>query len=147
MRVLAAAVFLVTLVAGGSAAACSCLRADPAEGHLASSQAALVFKGRVIGTRSFGDGSAATTFRLQDVLRGRAGRTVVIEHAVDSAACGVSFVPGRSVLVLANRRAPETQASRWSRRRDAAPPLSTSLCSQPHFPEADYRRALSRAIR
>lgn len=147
MRILAAAVFVVTLVAGGSAAACSCLRPDTAEGHLASSHAALVFKERGVGTRSFGDGSAATTFQLEEVLRGRAGRTVEIEHAVDSAACGMSFTPGRSVLVLATRRAPGTQASRSSRRGGAAPVLSTSLCSQPQFPEAEYRRAMSWARR
>jgi hypothetical protein len=62
MRLFAATAFAVFVSAAGSAMACSCLRAETAESHLSSSNAVLVFKGKPAGTRSFRDGTAATTF-------------------------------------------------------------------------------------
>jgi len=144
MHLFAATAFAVFVSTAGSAMACSCLRAETAESHLYSSNAALVFKGRSAGTRSFRDGTAATTFRVQEVLRGRAGRMVVIRHRIDEAACGLSFVPNQTALVIADRGGPAGFDERPGQRRAPPYPLRTSLCSRPQFSEAEYRRALAR---
>jgi hypothetical protein len=96
----------------------------------------------VLRTKVSRDGTAATTFRPVEVWRGRAGRTVVVRHAVDGAACGVTFAPGRTTLVLADRDGLSAPARGWRRLERRGVPLRTSLCSRPWFPLADYRRAL-----
>lgn len=143
MRLFGLALTVALSAAAGHAAACSCLRAETAEGHLASGRAELVFKGRVIGTRGFRDGTAATTFRTTEVLKGQAGRTVVVRHRLDGASCGGTYAPGRTVLVLADREGP-VDYGRGRRPQSGAYPLRTSLCSQPQFSEAEYRRAIQR---
>ena len=122
---LALAAATALLASAGSALACSCIPYRSAAEHLAAAD--LVFKGRVLTQQSIGDGRARTTFRVAETLKGRAGRTIGVQHHTVSATCGVVFKPGQSVWVFANRR----NDGSWS----------TNLCSLARFPETDYRRA------
>ena len=124
LRSLSAAAAAAAALTAGPALACSCAPfRSPAE-HLAGAD--LVFKGRVL--RSSGDqGRAVTTFRVDEVLKGRTGQEVDVRHAVSSAACGVKFARGGSRLVFAYR---------------GRGGYSTNSCSQARFPEGEYRAAL-----
>ena len=114
------------LCSTGTALACSCLPYETAGEHLAATD--LVFKGRVTGQQSIRDGMGArTSFRVVETLKGRAGRTVRVDHSLSSASCGVLFRTGQTVWVFAHRR----PNGAWS----------TGLCSAPRFDEAEYRRA------
>lgn len=107
------------------ALACSCLPPPSAAAQLESAD--VLFKGTPIRSTSSPRGDATTTFRVQEVLKGRPAREITIRHRLDSAACGVRFQPRASVLVIANQ--------------GEGGALRTSLCSSPRFSEAEYRRA------
>ena len=123
---LAAAVLAVavSLFAAGSALACSCIAQTSAAEQLQGAD--VVFRGRVQSSASTPT-EATTTFRVIETIKGRAGRTVRVRHARDSAACGVTFRRGSTVTVVADR--------------DPQGALRTSLCALPRFPVEDYRRA------
>lgn len=112
----------------GTASACSCLMERSAEGHLRVVKPALVFKGIAVSERRRRADEVTTRFRVLEVLRGQAGRTVALRHGLDESACGLRYRRGQTVLVMAHLG------------RDGR--LHTSLCSQPFFSEAEYRRAL-----
>ena len=107
------------------ALACSCLRPQSAAEH--AQRADVVFQGTAIGSRRAADG-AVTVFQVGNVLKGRLGSTVEVTHRTDSAACGVTFRPGETTLILADR-APDGR-------------VSTNLCARSMFPEREYRQAL-----
>jgi hypothetical protein len=121
--------FLLALVtstlAAGAALACSCMRAESPAQHL--SDVDLAFVGAPIGAQPIGRGEMETRFRVDESIKGRAPRTVAVRHRLDSAACGLRFRPGERQLVLASR----SERGGWT----------TSLCSQPQFSTAEYRRA------
>ena len=130
-RVIGRAVLAFVAATGlmsGTASACSCLMERSADAHLAIVQPALVFKGTAVRGRRTRDGGAATRFRVVEVLKGKAGRSVVVRHGLDEDSCGIRYRRGQTLLVMA----------------DAGPDgeLRTSLCSQPFYSEAEYRRAL-----
>ena len=125
MRVAAAVLaFAASMAAAAPALACSCIGPTSAAEQLQGAD--LVFRGRVQASAS-SPLEATTTFRVLETIKGRAGRTIRVGHARDSAACGVTFRRGSVVTVIADR--------------DAQGRLRTSLCSLPRFPLEDYRRA------
>ncbi|HEX8569950.1 MAG TPA: hypothetical protein VF699_08520 [Caulobacteraceae bacterium] len=113
------------LSSGGAALACSCVPQRSAAEQLASAD--FVFKGRPLEETATGVFTAATSFRVFEVLKGPEVRLTVVRHHVDSAACGLTFRPGQTVLVFASRAPDGT----WR----------TGSCSGAAFPEAEYRRA------
>ena len=113
------------LSAPRAALACSCMPYSSAAEQLQASQ--LVFKGHAVAEQSTGPDRARTTFRVVEVLKGPAARTIRVEHHLDGAACGVRYRTGKTVWVFASR-GPKGE---WR----------TGLCSAPRFDEADYRRA------
>jgi hypothetical protein len=126
MRASAAVLALVIAAFSASAAlACSCVIFNSAAEQLARSDVA--FRGRVIGERLDPVGGAVTSFRVVEAIKGRTARTVQVRHRVDSAACGLRFKAGSTVLVLAHRTPGER--------------LETGLCSQPRFAVDEFRRA------
>jgi hypothetical protein len=128
---LAAAATLILASVGGAALACSCVAFRSAAEHLATAD--VVFKGRVVAGASGPSGPARSSFRVLEVLKGRATGTVVVHHQLDSAACGVTFRPGKSVWIFAHR-APDGS-------------LRTGSCSMARFSEEEYRRAaLGRSV-
>ena len=125
MRLVLALAAAAAALSGGSALACSCVPQRSAAEQLAGAD--VVFKGRVVGAQSTNARHARTRFRVVEVLKGPKPRTLDVEHAIDSAACGMRFRPGTTVWVFADR----AQDGR----------LRTGSCSWPAFPEAEYRRA------
>jgi peptidase inhibitor I78 family protein len=121
--------FLLTLVAStlaaGAALACSCMRAESPAQHL--SNVDLAFFGAPVAAQPVGRGEMETRFRVEESIKGRAPRTVTVRHRLESASCGLRFRPGERQLVLASR----SERGGWT----------TSLCSQPQFSTAEYRRA------
>ena len=113
------------LAVAGAALACSCVPYRSAAEQLAATD--LMFRGRVVSASTTGEGAAVTSFRVLEVIKGRASGTLRVRHRLDGASCGVRFRPGATVLVLAHRG----NHGAWR----------TGLCSAPRFPEADYRRA------
>ena len=113
------------LSSSGAALACSCVPYRSAAEQLQDVD--LVFTGRVAGSQSAGPRTVRTTFRVMEVLKGRAGGTVRVDHTLDGASCGVTFKPGQTLLVFAHRK-PE---GGWG----------AGLCSLSRFPEEQYRRA------
>ena len=117
---------LAASLAAGPAVACSCAFPQSPAQHLEISD--VVFKGRVL--RSSGDISrAATTFRVETALKGKAAGELTVDHTVPGAACGLTFTPGETTLVFAYR----SQGKLW-----------TNACSRARFTEAEYRAALDR---
>lgn len=119
-------VMVAWLTTASAAAACSCVPYQSAAEQVASAD--LVFRGRVLKETRSGGWAASTRFRVVEVLKGRAGRTVSIGHQIDDAACGVRFQRGSTVMVIASRFNDFT--------------LRTSLCSSASFSDSEYRRAL-----
>ena len=125
MRLTALVLGSALTAAAAPALACSCLPPASAAAQLASAD--VLFKGTPIASSSNRRGEATTTFRVQEVIKGRPAREITIRHRLDSAACGMRFAPRASTLVIAN--AGEGGA------------LRASLCTAPRFSEAEYRRA------
>jgi hypothetical protein len=119
---LRAALVAAALVSAHSVAlACSCTIPDPDPSGYAA-----VFVGEARGGGALGcggvDGSVTTRFEVTEAFAGvEAGDVVEVEHAVDSAACGVTFEPGETYLVYAY---------------EGDEDLSTGLCA-PGGPVAD----------
>ena len=101
MRLTALVLGSALTAAAAPALACSCLPPASAAAQLESAD--VMFKGTPIRSTSSPRGDATTTFRVQDVLKGRPAREITIRHRLDSAACGVRFRPRASVLVIANQ--------------------------------------------
>ena len=121
---LAAVVAAAAFSAGTAALACSCVMFSSAAEQLKMTDVA--FRGTVTSERLDREGGAVTTFRVVETIKGRAPRTVRVSHRVESAACGLRFKRGATVLVLAHQEEGR---------------LSTGLCSQARFPVDQYRRA------
>jgi len=107
---------LVSVAQTSEARACSCMQLSPSEG-LSSSHA--VFTGEVTdiepnkATRFRG---LEITLRVKRVWKGAPQEEIKVHTAGSSAACGYSFVKGKTYLVYALR--------------DEADPMRVSLCSR-----------------
>ena len=110
------------------ALACSCGMSESARAQVEATD--VIFVGRVIRTERvlFAENEVVTTFEVREELKGQIPRIVRIRHpAPVCCLCFVTFTRGAEGLVFAHR---------YEGR------LHTSLCSAPHFPEAEYRAAL-----
>lgn len=89
-------------LAPSAARACSCLPPPPPDA--ASTNAAVVFEGRIDGVVREGMHNHFT-FDVSRVFKGDLGAQVVIRTASSSAACGRGYEAGRAYLVYARRGA------------------------------------------
>jgi len=141
-------VSFLSLLIASPAIACSCLRAESAAAHSESYD--LVFLGTVIDSgeardpRSFWQRNwdwmrgrsgpdfrdTITTFQVDETFKGAPGRNIALRHLGGEygATCGVSFPPGRQLVILAYPRAEGG--------------YSTSLCAMAQVGEDEYRDAL-----
>jgi hypothetical protein len=128
--VLLAALVAVSALAAGAAWACSCVRYDSAAQQLA--EADVMFVGRMtsFSNHAMGDdyphAMHMARFAVSRTIKGEALPVRAVMHAVDGPMCGVRFTPDRDYTILA-------------RLQDGV--LTTSACSAPQFPLADYERA------
>jgi hypothetical protein len=131
MRQGLSAFFLATFLLMASAApalACSCGMYESARAQVNATD--VIFVGRVIRTERvlFAEEELVTTFEVREELKGDVARTVRVRHpAPVCCLCFVTFTRGAEGLVFAHRHEGR---------------LHTSLCSAPHFPEAEYRAVL-----
>ena len=127
LSVLVAAVLALASLAE-AAWACSCVRYRSAAEQLARADA--VFRGRVVSSERVGRDERLTTFVVVERLKGRMGRTVRVRHGTETGAgCGVVFKRGQTVALTAH-----LERGRWT----------TSSCSMPQHPWAEFRRAARR---
>ena len=127
LSVLVAAVLALASLAE-AAWACSCVRYRSAAEQLARADA--VFRGRVVASERAGPQARVTTFEVVEGLKGRTGRRVRVRHGTETAAgCGVVFRRGQVVALTAH-----LERGRWT----------TSSCSMPQHPWAEFRRAARR---
>ena len=129
------ALVAASVLAASAAWACSCVRYESAAQQLA--QADVMFTGRVVSATNHALGDdhpeswVTTRFEVRRTIKGEAQAEQVVLHATDMGGnCGVQFVPGQDYTVIAHRRP------------DGA--LTTSSCSAPQFPLADYEQAARR---
>jgi hypothetical protein len=107
---------LASLAQTSEARACSCMQLSPSEG-LSSSHA--VFTGEVTDierNEATRFGGLEITLRVKRVWKGAPQEEIKVHTAGSSAACGYSFVKGKTYLVYAVR--------------DEADPMRVSLCSR-----------------
>lgn len=123
------AAFLVSLLiaaaSAGAAIACSCVRYESAEEQFGKAEIAFV---GTVEDETFSEASylASTRFSVVKTLKGPAVATRTIVHSRDDGGnCGINYQPGQTVLVFAYEH------------RGA---LTTSSCSAPQFPLADFER-------
>ena len=98
---LSTAVLLVSIFAAPLAHACTCVKPDAA--RLAESSA-IVFRGKVLHSTGPKLGEASTTFIIQRQWKGEPVRKTVVRARIQSAACGIRFMPGESYLVFASEK-------------------------------------------
>lgn len=117
-----AACSAVFLHASAPARFCDC--AGPMTDAEAVRSSAVTFEGRPLRSRLVrqGDGREIRifTFAVTRVRKGAPGRTVEVETASSSTACGMSFPPGRTYTVYAYR--------------DPSGRLTTDICAGPYLP-------------
>lgn len=114
-----------------TAYACSCVHWKSAEAQFAAMD--VVFVGKVVGetTRTDSDGVEVTltSFSVERTLKGpHKALRLVAHNTIYGGMCGIRFERGKTTLVMAGLS--ETG-------------LSTSSCSAPRFPLADFERLAS----
>lgn len=96
MRLLTVFTFTAAMLTAGIADACSCLRPPPPKKALAKSAA--VFAGKVKSVKKVGV-KHVVEIEIMRTWKGTKGKTVTVETATNSAACGYGFKVGTSYLV------------------------------------------------
>lgn len=96
MRLLTAFSFAAAFLTAGIADACSCIAPPPPKKALA--QSAAVFAGKVKSVKRVGT-KLAVEIEISTTWKGTKGKTVTVETATNSAACGYAFKAGTKYLV------------------------------------------------